>query len=76
MKRSDLINEIADFLYENTGCHPVESLAKVEGLFNRIEKMGMIPPKSWIVTNPDNPNYPELQNHKEFVNEWEPEDEL
>lgn len=42
-------------------------------VLNALIDAGFLPPKAWIITNPNNSNFPELANEKELVNEWEEE---
>ena len=52
------------------------SLGKVASeILDYLEECGMEPPKAKIATNSSNPNYPELKDYVEWVNQWEPENE-
>lgn len=72
MRRSKMIREIKSIIATRGPTQPTIDTA--EQVLSKLEELGMLPPKAWIVTNPDNPRYPELQNYKELVHMWEPED--
>lgn len=78
MKRSEALLKIQELLQRQGFSGVPLSSYEIEAneILDLVEnELGMLPPKSRIATNPDNPKFPELKYIKEFVNEWEPEDE-
>lgn len=73
MKKSEMIEILKRDLY-GLNIHSENAAYEVaKQILNTIEDWGMVPPKAWIITNPDNPNYPELKNEKEYIRNWEEE---
>jgi hypothetical protein len=74
MKRSEMIKKIKSIIATRGPTQPTIDTA--QQVLDMLEEEGILPPKAWVVTNPDNPHYPELHDYKELVNLWEPEDEI
>lgn len=76
MKRSEALKLIEGLFQLELDLYPKHNPTEIfaENLLCHIEEtIGMLPPKAWVITNPDNPNFPELKYVKEYVNEWEEE---
>lgn len=77
MKRSEAIQLMLDTtrIYRNDLNENSSQSDMYDKILKSLEAAGMKPPAAFIITNPDNPNFPELAYFKELVNEWESEDE-
>lgn len=74
MKRSEMLSYLAKIIKTSgstIGSSHIDYDALAEDVLSAVEEQGMLPPKAWVITNADNPNYPELQYIKECINAWE-----
>ena len=77
MKRSEMIEHLTQIIRINAGRSRDDVVA--DFILKFIEEKGMLPPKAKVQPNRDHPGMttnPDYYGFWEYVNEWEPEDEV
>lgn len=72
MKRSEMINKIAEIISEVT--YPEIALKRAKRILNMMESEGVLPPKNLNKYDPVPTVTPTGNHDYSFIREWEPED--